>query len=89
MYLWVMLTRYQLYWLVFFDNLIQAEVILKEGNTTEKMSPLDYPVARLWRIFLINECRGWTQLIGSGANLEKVVLDLVRKQLEHGSRANL
>lgn len=86
MYLCVMLTRYQLYWLVFFfDNLIQAEVVLKEGNTTEKMSPLDYPGARLWRIFLINECHGWTQLMGSGANLGKVVLDLVRKQFEHGT----
>lgn len=31
----------------FFDNLIQAEVVLKEGNTTEKMSPLGYPGARL------------------------------------------
>ena len=40
----------------FFDNLIQAEVVLKEENTTEKMSsPVYHFVARLWRIFLINE----------------------------------
>ena len=44
MYLCVKLTRGQLYWLILYVNLTQAEGIIEKGASVEEMPPQDLDV---------------------------------------------
>lgn len=47
----------------FFVNLTQARVIWNKEPSEEERPPSDWPIGKLWSIFLINDCCGRLSLL--------------------------
>lgn len=60
----------------------QARVICEEETSVKKMALIDWPVASVWGIYLIDDGCGSTQLPAGGAIPGQADLGWVRKQTE-------